>query len=411
METIEVEKFVLGTLIFYSNVRDKIFLSSNENYFYWPRNRKIFETCKQLYNSGVKFDMAMVSAEVNIANAEIKAWEISELCTNYLTENIDFFLDKLRNNYIMRFYKDRLFYEMNIMFQEPDTTPETIETYLHDVLSKGTSISKDNKLHELDLSGTLKELETTDSPSIQTDFLQLDKHIGGLRNGNLIVLGGRTGHGKTAFSLNLAMNLLKSNYKVGMISLEMTQHEITSRLLAMNAELNLLDIFEKRLDEKEWDKIKNLAPDLEKTLNNLVIFDGDTTLDQTVYFIRSMVKKHGCKVVIIDYLGLITIPEVKHNPYLEIKTITRKLKLLAKELDVPILLLSQLNRSAAEGEKPHLAHLRDSGSIEQDADIVLFIYRDNVESPVADIIIAKGRNVKTGELKLKFFPEQTKFVE
>lgn len=410
MESIEVEKYVLGTLIFYNNLRDKIFLSVNEKYFYWTKNREIFEICKQLHYGGVDFGMAMVATEIRIINPEITPTEISELNIYFVTENIDYFLDKLRENYILRFYNNRLIGNLSDLLLEPGTTPESIETYLHNVLAEGTGISKDNKLHELDLTDTLRELETTESPSIKTNFLQLDKHIGGLRKGNLIVLGGRTGHGKTAFSLNLAMNLLKSNYKVGMISLEMTEHEITSRLLAMNAELNLLDIFEKRLDEKEWDKIKNLAPDLAKTLNNLVIFDGDTTLDQTVYFIRNMVKKHGCKVVIIDYLGLITIPEVKHNPYLEIKTITRKLKLLAKELDVPILLLSQLNRSAAEGEKPHLAHLRDSGSIEQDADIVMFIYRDNVESPVADIIIAKGRNVKTGELKLKFIPEQTKFV-
>lgn len=410
MEPYEVEKYVLGTLIFYSCLRDKIFLSVNEKYFYWRKNRDIFETCKQLHSGGVDFDMAMAATETAFVNPDIIGSDISDLCINFVTENIDYFLDKLRNNYILRFYKNRLIGNLNTMFLDAGTTPDAVETYLHNVLAEGTGISKDNKLHELDLSGTLKELETTDSPSIKTNFDDLDMHIGGLRKGNLIVLGGRTGHGKTAFSLNLAMNLLKRDYKVGIISLEMTQHEITSRLLAMNAGLNLLDIFEKRLDEKEWDKIKNLAPDLSKTLNNLVIFDGDTTLDQTVYFIHNMVKKHGCKVVIIDYLGLITIPEIKHNPYLEIKTITRKLKLLAKELDVPILLLSQLNRSAAEGEKPHLAHLRDSGSIEQDADIVLFIYRDNVESPVADIIIAKGRNVKTGELKLKFIPEQTKFV-
>jgi replicative DNA helicase len=183
-------------------------------------------------------------------------------------------------------------------------------------------------------------------------------------------------------------------------------------MIAMEAGVDLLDLNEKRLAEKDYAMISEKNERLKKIFDNFHIFDTDVNLNDSVFVIRSMVKEKGCKVIIVDYLGLVTNPEIKNNLYHEIKSITRRMKLLAKDLNVPLILLSQLNRQSAGRNKPILADLRDSGSIEQDADIVMFIYRPKDDiSEKANLLIAKGRNVRTGEVKFRFIPQNTKFEE
>jgi replicative DNA helicase len=180
----------------------------------------------------------------------------------------------------------------------------------------------------------------------------------------------------------------------------------------METGIDLLDLNEKRLAEEDYKLISDKAAKLKTIFDNFQIFDGDVELNDSVFIIRSMVREKGCKVIIVDYLGLITNPEIKNNLYYEIKSITRRMKLLAKELNVPLILLSQLNRQSAVRNKPVLSDLRDSGSIEQDSDIVMFIYRQKDEvKDKTNLLIAKGRNVRTGEVKFKFIPQNTKFEE
>lgn len=410
--TIDAEKHILGTLISMPDERDKIFTLVKSDYFYTTLHRTVFETCLMLHRNNIEFDLAVLTREIHVINPNANPYDLTEMTCYYYTHTVEYFAEELKRLYHLRYYENNLKYIIETFIDEPAMEPETISNKIYELLDLGNRTICMSKIKTPDLNNIIQSYEDPVPASIPTGFDKLDGKIGGLRNGNLIIIGGRTGHGKTAMALNIAYNLALSGTRVGMLSLEMTDEEIYSRMISMEAGVDLLDLNEKRLAEKDYAMITEKNERLKKIFDNFHIFDTDVNLNDSVFVIRSMVKEKGCKVIIVDYLGLITNPEIKNNLYHEIKSITRRMKLLAKELNVPLILLSQLNRQSAGRNKPILADLRDSGSIEQDADIVMFIYRPKDEiSEKANLLIAKGRNVRTGEVKFRFIPQNTKFEE
>jgi replicative DNA helicase len=273
--------------------------------------------------------------------------------------------------------------------------------------------------------------------SVQTGFAAIDKALaGGLQRSELIILAARTSMGKTSLALNMARNAaVMQNACVAIFSLEMARREVLQRILSSDAEINSEHFRGGRFSEKEEKKLQmEVIPKLAET----AIYIDDTP-NMRMSEIRSKAKRlhlrQTVNLVVIDYIQLIRSDSKSDNRVQELTEITQSLKALARELDAPVLALSQLSRNIEhrrEGKrnkqtiKPQLSDLRDSGSIEQDADVVVFIHRlDKVYTPdewlqehgdapfpagLAEIIIAKNRNGATGELYLRFKQETTKFV-
>jgi len=255
---------------------------------------------------------------------------------------------------------------------------------------------------------------------VPTGFTDLDRLTGGLQKSDLIVLAARPGIGKTSLAMSMAHNAaLKYHNSVAFFSLEMSKDQLAQRLLSMDSGIDQQRLRTGRIEEEEWERIVYAMDTLSEA--NIWI---DDTASITPLEMRSKSRRihaqHGIDLIIVDYLQLMqaTIGGKRNeNRVQEISEISRSLKGLARELNIPVLALAQLSRAveSRQSKVPQLSDLRESGSIEQDSDIVMFIYRDDVYNPesekksIADIIIAKHRNGPVGEISLYFQANQTRF--
>lgn len=251
---------------------------------------------------------------------------------------------------------------------------------------------------------------------VTTGFPHLDEMTGGLQGGDLIIVAGRPSMGKTAFSLNVAQNAARAGKVVGVFSLEMSKESLVMRMLTNEAKIDAQRVRQGELYDEDWPRLSQAAD----TLSQMKVFIDDQG-GQTTYEVRAkcrrLAKEHGLDMVLLDYMQLLRAPGKQASREQEISEISRNLKALAKELSVPVIALSQLNRSleSRQDKRPVMSDLRESGAIEQDADVIAFIYRDVVYNPetpdqnVAEIIIGKQRNGPTGTCKLAFLKQYTRF--
>jgi replicative DNA helicase len=267
----------------------------------------------------------------------------------------------------------------------------------------------------------LQEIETRHEglalPGIASDFYDLDAMTGGFQRSDLIIVAGRPSMGKTSFALGIARNIA-DKFPVAIFSLEMSKEQLVQRLLACEAEIESNFLRTGRISQNQWEPLSHALG----TLSELPIYIDDVA-NQTVAQMRSQARRlqaeHSGKLglILIDYLQLMESTG-SENRVQELSRITRSLKGLAREINVPIIALSQLSRGveARNNKRPMMSDLRESGSIEQDADLIIMLYRDsyyNPDSPdrdIAEIIITKHRNGPTGTVKLLFRPELTKFL-
>lgn len=255
---------------------------------------------------------------------------------------------------------------------------------------------------------------------VPTGFLDLDYKLAGLHASNLVLIAARPAMGKTAFVLNIAEYVaLRQNMAVAIFSLEMGEVELVNRLLSLESNVNSGNIRTGNLSDDEWEKLVRSAGEIGDS--NLII---DAPPSLTVSELRSKCRKYkiekDIKLIIIDYLQLMkgSNRAASESRQQEISEISRSLKSLARELDIPIIALSQLSRAVEQrpDKRPMLSDLRESGAIEQDADVVMFIYRDDYynkdskERGIAEINIAKQRSGPTGVVKLAWLPDYTKFA-
>lgn len=246
---------------------------------------------------------------------------------------------------------------------------------------------------------------------IPTGFRDLDNKLAGMQNSNLIILASRPGQGKTSMALNIAQFVaVVAGLPVGIFSLEMSQEELVDRLLVGQADIDAWKLKTGRLDERDFDKLSLAMGELAEA----PIFIDDTpgsTISEMRTKARRLQVEHGLKLLIVDYLQLIKGRNLE-NRVQEVSEISQNLKNLARELKIPVLAISQLNRSVeARGtRKPQLADLRESGAIEQDADVVMFIYREDLEKMEnVTLDIQKHRNGPVGDIQLFFKADRTKF--
>ncbi|WP_066634141.1 replicative DNA helicase [Desulfolucanica intricata] len=255
-------------------------------------------------------------------------------------------------------------------------------------------------------------------PGVSTGFKDLDALLSGFQKGDLLILAARPSMGKTAIGLNIAeYAALHYNTPVAVFSLEMSKEQLVQRMLCAEAMVDQHKMRTGNLKEGDWEKLTSVASKLAKA----PIFIDDTPA-MSVRELRAKARRlqaeHGLGLIVIDYLQLMQSSKRVDNRQQEIADISRSLKAMAKEMNVPILALAQLSRSVEQRQdkKPIMSDLRESGSLEQDADIVMFIYRDEYYNPdsekkgIAEIIIAKQRNGPTGIVELGFLKEYTRFV-
>jgi replicative DNA helicase len=258
---------------------------------------------------------------------------------------------------------------------------------------------------------------TSDITGISSGFGEMDKMTAGLQRGELIIVAGRPSMGKTTLAMNIAENAaIGSQVPTAIFSMEMSAEQLSFRMIGSIGRVNQSRLRTGKLTEQDWSRIDS-AVSLMSSAPIFIDDSGALTPTEVRARARRLKREHGLGLIVVDYLQLMQVTGTVENRATEISEISRSLKALSKELDVPVLALSQLNRSVEQRQdkKPVMSDLRESGAIEQDADLILFIYREEVYEPdtprkgIADIIIAKQRNGPVGEFRLTFLGEFTKF--
>lgn len=303
-------------------------------------------------------------------------------------------------------------------------TPETVLDKAEQLLSKLTKklvTTKVNNIKEQTLNAYI-DIENIinhkdELLGLETGLYDLDNFLQGLKNSDFMILAARPSMGKTAFALNIASYLsIKKDTPVAFFSLEMSSNQLIHRIFSSYGLIPLFNLKSGNLDDAHTQKLIKVSNKLSQS--KLIINDEISNLMSLRSIARKLKRENDIKLIIIDYLQLLEGTR-RENRNLEISEISRSLKILAKELDIPIIALSQLSRSveSRQVKKPMLSDLRESGSLEQDADIVMFLYREDYYNPetenknITDVIIAKNRNGPTGTIPVYFHKEYVRFQD
>ena len=303
--------------------------------------------------------------------------------------------------------------------EEPEAVADAAEQRIYDVARRDDR-DEVATLGEL-IDGAMLELEQIQHreaahTGLPTGFRDLDELTSGLQPGNLVIIAARPGIGKSSLAINIAHNVAVAGGSVSVFSLEMSRHEVGMRMLCSAARVPWDRIRSKRVGPDDWVRVVQAAERLHDAPLSIVDSGNVNIVDVRAKARRMRSSKQGLSLIIVDYLQLITSAAVRRpdNRQQEVAEISRSLKLLAKELHIPVLALSQLNRNpeTRADKRPQLSDLRESGSLEQDSDVVAFIHRDDSDpekKKEAELILAKHRNGPTGSIKLSFEPSLTQF--
>ena len=429
----EAERAVLGGLMLETHRFDTVIQVITETDFQGKDHQIIFESMSELVNENKPLDPLTVSEKLDNSNnlnrvggknylielatstpsaANLEAYaeiirqrsisrklmqansEITDLIKNPQGQNGEELLD----------HAERLIFSINDETSQNDSSLQSMKELIPSTM---------DRLHELsNKKGGLI--------GSSTGFTDLDKKLQGIQNGDLIIVAGRPSMGKTSFAMNIAENVLTNDDTDGAVlifSLEMPGESLTTRMLSGMSKLDQQNVRSGMLRD---DQLKILLEEGER-LKNLPLWIDDSSL-LTPMELRAKARRlarseGGLSLIVVDYLQLMQLPTSAENRVNQISEISRALKSLAKELDVPVIALSQLNRAVEQrpNKRPIMADLRDSGAIEQDADVILFIYRDEVynedseQGNKAEIIIGKQRNGPIGTVHLTFLKEYTRF--
>ncbi len=438
----EAEQGVLAGLLNYPDVTDDIFSILQQDDFYLPKNGLIFETCNELYQAGAPLAPQTV-AEKLLSKNQLEAAGGNEYLSNVFSQQVlgvsaVFFARMVRNKSMQRKLINTCAHIMSSTYDTPyDRVEGLLDDAEHSIFAIAENSASDKDLRSV---GELRDaffnrLETTyKNPSaltgVTTGYTDIDRMTGGLQPSDLIIVAARPSMGKTAFALNIALNAAHAGRKVAFFSLEMSADQLESRLMAICAKVPLSRIRQPRyLQDADWKTLYAASDKLDCPL-----YIDDTPALKTMELrakARRMKARTGLDLVMVDYLQLMRPSRPMSARELEISEISRTLKSLAKELDLPVVALSQLNRKLEErnDKRPMLSDLRESGAIEQDADVIMFLYREDmyarrrkpgeegeagqpvqrsVNSPT-EIILGKQRNGPVGTVNLLYQCEYTAF--
>ncbi len=434
-QAIPLEEAVLGAIMIDKDGFPSIIEILRKESFYLEKNQTIFQLMSELFGKSQPIDLLTVHESLKKSGHLEKVGGISYLMdlTNKVgsAANIEFHARIIAQKYIQR---ELIRVSTQIIHDSFEDTKDVLE--LLDEAERGLyEISDQNLNTGYESLASLavkaqKEIEATsqkgsEMTGVTTGFVELDKMTNGWQPSDLIIMAARPGMGKTAFTLSLAKNAAEAGRGIAFFSLEMASVQLVQRLISMEAEINSSKLRNGQMEEYEWRKL-HAAVD---KLSQVPIYIDDTpgiNIFELRAKCRRLKQNHNISMIVIDYLQLMAGPPngKNGNREQEISSISRSLKGLAKELHVPVIALSQLSRAVESrgGEKrPQLSDLRESGAIEQDADIVTFIYRPGyygvgegeLDTPndLTEIILAKHRNGGLGTVNLRFVPHFVKFED
>jgi len=426
---IEAERSVLGALLLNDELIHVVTPILQASDFYQNAHKIVFQCMLDLVHHGKRIDMVTVQDLLTVNGTLEAVGGIVYLIS--LQEDIPALGLIAQHAQIVKekaVLRDLINSATDIMrncYQQDnagiDMVLDDAEKIIFDIAHKRTR----NSFAQLDiwLKRTFQHLSDIKSHSkgvtgIPTGYKKLDAMTSGFQNGDFVVVAARPSMGKTAFSLCIATQAALNGYTVGFFSLEMSAQQLTLRLLSGESGLSLHSIRNGTISSHEWLELTSVAGKLAE----MKIFIDDTAM-LNIMELRTKARKlkadHGLHILVIDYLQLLHSPNRHENRHQEVSEISRSLKSLAKELGIPIIALSQLSRGvdSRTDKRPILSDLRESGAIEQDADLIMFLYRDIVYNPEAEnpalteLIVGKQRNGPTGTVYLTFMRELTKFQD
>ena len=425
-----VEGLLLAALIQSETSWQEIFDLIDENDFSLHSHRAIFEAIRIVASETDSYDATVIADKLKLNNKLESAGGVSYLLQlieeNPSTAHVKTYAEIIKNSSLLRQLVQ--FGEKIInLSHNPNgkTAKELITSAEADIFNLNEYGKKRLSVIHISTAALKVQREILenrakegDFTGLSTGFHNLDEKIMGLNPGNLVVLAARPSMGKTALATNIAQSVASAKHPVLFFSLEMSSEELHYRILSGLTKISHTKLKTGKVTEKELEKVKNIARDFQIEENFPLFIEGDSTLNPTeILSLSRMIKrKHNLGLIIIDYIQLMTLDTKEMNRVSEISKITRSLKHLAKELNIPVIALSQVSRDLEKrgGGSPKLSDLRDSGSIEQDADIVIFIQQEERQYQKSNIVqgkllIEKNRHGGTGFVDVEFNRELVSF--
>lgn len=433
-QNIEAEMAVLGVAFIDKNATSKICEELRPDMFYSDQNKKIFEAIKSMYETKTPIDITTITDVLDknknlsaIGGIEYLSEVIDSVAT---TSNLDYYIKIVKDNAIARYLIDTANNIATDAYDYSDDITKLLDKAEMNILDvvKSRRTSEFATINDV-LKRAREQLDflaknKSALSGLSTGFKVLDRATTGFHGGEVIIIAARPGMGKTAFALNLAVGAAKATTKaVAIFNLEMPAEQLVNRMISAKGAIEGRKLQTGQLMPNDWNRYNEAVAELGST--NIYIEDNAsiTASDIRAKCRRLAQSPEGLGLVVIDYLQLVTLggkrPDSRQQ---EVQEISRSLKLMALELNVPVIALAQLNRASEKSkQEPMLSDLRESGSIEQDADIVMFINREdyykakeelgkNVNS-ITDIIIAKHRKGGVGKFQLMFQPTIMNFTE
>ena len=436
--SMEAEQAVLGSILVEPSCIYVAMAHLKPDYFYLAQHRAIFSIMMEVESSGGKIDPLVVLEKLkrddvyDDAGGKNYLFQLAQMVPS--TANIESYAKIVREKYYVRALitvsKDTIANAVDDS-ENADILLDSAEQRLYDI-RHGKVTSGPSRLSDIIINDVYDTLQKISSPDrdqykgISTGYSDLDNILSGLNKSDLILIGARPAMGKTSFALNIARNVsLLGKKKVLFFSLEMTKEQLAQRVLSTEARVSGIKMRNGNFDGEDWKQISQAT----EVLSQCDLYFDDSS-NITVSEMKAKIRRlRNVDCVIIDYLGLISSGVKKENRVQEISEITRNLKMMAKDLNIPVVCCAQLSRGTearGKSHRPQLSDLRESGSIEQDADIVMLLYRPNYynndtdntvdddeekeEDNTVEVIVAKNRHGSTDTVKLVFDAEHTLFL-
>ena len=420
------EKSVLGSILIDPSSFDRIADMVSADDFHAPEHQQIFLAMRELYLQSHEIDvvtlidMLVKRGVYDKSGGESYIRAIAESVPTSL--NVKDYAAIVRDKSILRQLIEASGSISDAAFAAQDDVQHILDYAENQIYRVAEGRETKNFVHISEVIGkvydNLHRLNNGEAEGIPSGFSGLDRVLAGIGNSDLLLVGARPGMGKTSFCLNIGTNVAKATGKnVCIFSLEMSAEQLVTRILSSEALVSSNALRTGKLNNDEWQRIAEAASQLVGC--NILI---DDTTGQTATAMKAKLRRvKNLGMVIIDYLQLMQSDRKIDNKVNEVADISRAMKIMAKELNVPVVCCSQLSRASekrGEDKRPVLSDLRDSGAIEQDADVVLLLYRDsyyqaadkeNQEVNIAEVIVAKNRHGETGTVKMGWIPQYTKF--
>ncbi len=433
---IDAEQAVLGSILIDPACFNDLVIQLSDEYFYIPQHKEIYKALAVMLEMNMKIDyIALVdrlkkSGTYDEAGGKAYLKELVQRVPS--SANVLTYAAIVRERYFARALIEasrEIIKDATENTTEGDRLLESAEQRIYDI-RQGRIVSGLEHIKAVIENETYDRLLKITNPETKADYIgiptgigELDKKITGLNKSDLIILGARPGMGKTSFALNIVRNVaMQAGKTVAFFSLEMTRDQLAQRMLSSEAAIKSEKLRTGELDADEWNRLADASANLSKAN---IYFDESSGI--TVAEMKAKLRRmKNVDLCVVDYLGLMHSPRRTDNRVQEISEITRSLKIMAKELNIPVIVCAQLSRATEsktlKSHKPALSDLRDSGSIEQDADIVLFLYRetyyDNEKAEdsqkgdpnKAECIVAKNRHGEIGSVELYWDGRYTRFT-